>query len=184
MSEIINNAKQRMNLSIESFQNELAKVRTGRAHPSLLENIKVDSYGSIVPLSQVGSVVVEDSQTLLINVWDKSQVAAVEKSIVTSDLGLNPNVNGVAIRVVLPPLTQERRLQLVKVVKSNGETAKVSIRNIRRDILSEVKNQKKDKLITEDDERSLQADAQKITDDFIAKIDKILAKKESELTSI
>jgi len=184
MDDVLKSTHERMNVSISAFQSELVKVRTGRAHTGLVESVKVDSYGSIMPLMQVASIVVEDAQTLLVNVWDKSQVAAVEKAIILSDLGFNPNVNGVSIRLVLPPLTKERRDKLVKLVKSIGETAKVAIRNIRRDAINNLKNLKKDKLITEDDERFASSEAQKTTDDFVAKIDKILAEKELELQAI
>ena len=177
-------ATDRMKKSMESLQFELSKLRTGRAHPGLIENVMVVSYGVESPLKQVASIVAEDSQTLTVNVWDKSQIAAVEKAIVTADLGLNPVVNGVVIRVPLPPLTQERREHLAKLVKGVGENAKISIRNIRRDLLNEFKKFKKDKLISEDEERSAQNQTQSLTDDYIKKIDQVVALKEQELKNI
>lgn len=177
-------ATDRMDKSIESLQFELAKHRTGRAHPGLIENISVDSYGAEAPLKQIASIVAEDAQTLTVNVWDKSQISVVEKAIVSADLGLNPVVNGPVLRVPLPPLTQERREKLVKVVKGIGENSKISIRNIRRDLLNEFKQFKKDKLVSEDEERSGQNQAQTLTDDYIKKVDKIVLLKEKELKTI
>jgi ribosome recycling factor len=184
IDKILKMAKERMASSITALHSELGKLRTGRVHTGLVEHIKVESYGSIVPLMQVASIVVEDAKTLLISAWDKSQINAIEKAIIASDLGLNPVVSGVSIRIVVPALTQERRDQLAKLVRGTGETTKVAIRNIRRDVINELKALKKDKEITEDDERQVQVQIQKITDDFIDNIDKILAEKELELQAI
>jgi ribosome recycling factor len=181
---VMADAKVRMIKSLESLQLELAKLRTGRAHPGLIENVSVSSYGSNVPLNQVASIIAEDAQTLVVNVWDKSQVSAVEKAIAVADLGLNPLVNGSVLHIPLPPLTQERRDHFAKLVKGIGENAKISIRNIRRDSLNEFKKLKKDKLITEDEERAGQTNAQNITDDYIKKVDQYVSDKERELKTI
>ena len=184
VENIIEDAKERMNKSIDSLQFELAKLRTGRAHPGLIENICVDSYGSSVPLKQVASIIAEDALTLVVNVWDKSQTSAIEKAISIADLGLNPVVNGTVLHIPLPPLTQERRDHFAKLVKGIGENSKVSIRNIRRDILNELKKLKKDKEITEDEDRSFQTKAQSLTDDYVKKIDQHVSDKEKELKTI
>jgi len=173
-----------MGKSVESFNNELAKIRTGRAHVSLLDQVTVDYYGSMVPISQVGNVIAEDARTILVTPWEKDMVKAVEKAIMTSDLGLNPATAGVAIRVPMPPLTEERRRELVKVVKHEAENAKVAVRNIRRDANGDLKDLLKEKEISEDDERKGQDGIQKLTDKHIVDIDKLLAVKEAELMEI
>jgi len=177
-------AQTRMTKSVESLKSNLAKVRTGRAHPSLLEHLQVNYYGSVVPLQQVGSVNVQDSRTLVIQVYDKGAIAPVEKAIHESNLGLNPQSAGQSIRVPLPPLTEERRKELAKVVKGEGEQAKVAVRNVRRDGNEALKKLLKDKLVTEDEERRAQDEVQKLTDSKIAEIDKLLADKEKELMSV
>lgn len=177
-------SEQRMQKSIKSLQDELAKLRTGRAHTSLLDHIHVDSYGSVVPLSHVASISIADNRTLLVTPWDKAMVAPVEKAIRTSDLGLNPATMGQAIRVPLPPLTEERRRDLAKVVKAEGENAKVAIRNIRRDAMQHLKDLLKDKAIGEDDERRAEESTQKLTDKYIVEVDKVIAAKEAELMSV
>lgn len=184
IDDIKADAKQRMGKSLDALRSDLAKIRTGRAHPSLLEHITVDYYGSQVPLTQVASISAEDARTLSINPWEKTMVAKVEKAIMSSDLGLNPNTAGTVIRVNIPALTEERRRDLVKVVKHEGEGAKVAIRNIRRDANADLKALLKDKAITEDEDRRAQDEIQKITDTHIAEVDSILATKEQELMAV
>jgi ribosome recycling factor len=184
IDEIIDDAKARMQKSTESLDVQLAKIRTGRAHPSLLDGIRVSYYGAATPLNQVANVNVQDARTLGITVFDKSLVQAVEKAIMSSDLGLNPNTAGTLIRIPLPALTEERRKDFVKVVRGEAENGRVSIRNIRRDANSDFKQLLKEKEITEDDQRSAEADVQKLTDDAIKSMDKALEVKEKELMTI
>ena len=184
MDASMKHAEEQMEKSLAAMVSSLAKIRTGRAHPSLIESVKVNVYGSEMPLSQTASIVVEDAQTLVVTVWDKSQIQAVEKAIVSAHLGLNPVVNGEVLRVPMPALTQERRESLAKLVRSEGESGKVSVRNARRDVLDALKQLKKDKLITEDDERQGQVQAQKLTDRFIQKIDEMVSEKEADLRAI
>lgn len=181
---IIKDANQRMNKTKETLRHDLAKVRTGRAHPSLLEHIHVTYYGSEVPLNQAANISVQDARTLSITVWDKSMIQEVEKAILNSDLGLNPVTAGEIIRVPLPPLTEERRKELIKVVRSETEKARVAIRNIRRDANAHLKSAVKDKDITEDDEHRAEEQVQKITDTHIAEVDKMLEEKEAELMEV
>ena len=173
-----------MNKSLETLKSGLSKVRTGRAHPGLLEHITVDYYGSPTPLSQVANLSLVDARTIGVSPYEKKMVAVVEKAIRESDLGLNPANSGDLIRVPMPPLTEERRRELTKVVKSEGEDCKVAIRNIRRDANEQLKKMVKDKLISEDEERRAQDDTQKLTDRFVADIDKILAQKEAEIMTV
>jgi len=184
INEVKQNADNKMKKSIDALQAEFAKIRTGRAHPSLLEHINVDYYGNKTPLSQVASVAVSDARTLLVTPWEKAMIAAVEKAIVNADLGLNPATAGQVIRVPMPPLTEERRRDLIKVVKGEAENARVSVRNIRRDANSKFKDLLKDKAITEDDERRGHDTIQKLTDKFIAEVDKYLAEKEADLLQV
>ena len=184
IDEIIKDAEVRMGKSIESLHTEFAKIRTGRAHPSLLDQIQVDYYGSNTPINQVANVSVEDSRTLVVTPWEKDMVAKVEKAIMASDLGLNPATAGTVIRIPMPPLTEERRKDLVKIVKQEAEQARVAIRNIRRDANSDFKDLLKEKEISEDDERKAEERIQKLTDTFVGKIDKILADKEAELMEV
>lgn len=184
LNEIEKDATTRMEKSIISLQHDMTKIRTGRAHPSLLDHIKVDYYGQETALSQVASITVSDSRTLLVTPWEKQMVPMVEKAIMISDLGLNPATSGTAIRVPLPPLTEERRRDLTRVVKSESENARVAIRNIRRDANTQLKNLLKAKEITEDDERRVQENIQKLTDRFIVQIDKLLQEKEAELMEV
>jgi len=181
---IIKDAKQRMDKTMETLRHDLAKVRTGRAHPSLLEHIHVTYYGSEVPLNQAANINVQDARTLSIMVWDKNMIQDVEKAILNSDLGLNPVTAGEVIRVPLPPLTEERRKELIKVVRSEAEKARVAIRNIRRDANTHLKSSVKDKDITEDDERRAEEQVQKITDAHVADVDKMLEEKEAELMEV
>lgn len=184
LQDIMKDANERMDKSVESLRGELKKLRTGRAHTSLLDHITVEYYGSEVPLSQVANVGVEDSRTLTITPWERQMVAVVEKAIMTSDLGLNPNTAGTVIRVPLPPLTEERRRDMAKVVRHEGENAKVAIRNIRRDALHHVKELLKEKEITEDDDRRAHDDVQVLTDKHISLVDQVVAEKEQELLEV
>jgi len=184
MEEIKKDAETRMGKSVDAFKNELSKIRTGRAHPSLLDQVTVEYYGSEVPISQVANVSSEDARTLMVAPWEKDMVKAVEKAILTSDLGLNPSTAGTSIRVPMPPLTEERRRDLVKVVKNEAEGGKVAIRNIRRDANGDLKDLLKEKEISEDDERRAQDAIQKLTDKYIAEVDKALAVKETELMEV
>lgn len=184
INEIKNDAKVRMDKSVEALKNNLAKVRTGRAHPSLLDGITVEYYGAQTPLKQLASVNAEDSRTLAITVFDKDLTAAVEKAIMSSDLGLNPMSAGTVIRVPLPPLTEERRRDLIKVVRGEAEQLRIAVRNIRRDANGDIKALLKDKEISEDDDRKAQDDIQKITDAAIKNIDQVLEAKEKELMEV
>jgi len=181
LEDVKKDAAARMKKSIEAVREELKRLRTGRAHVGLLEHISVEYYGSKVPINQVASLSVEDSRTLVVAPWEKPMVAVVEKAILTSDLGLTPATAGSVIRVPLPPMTEERRKELVKVVRSEGENGKVAIRNIRRDALSDTKDLLKDKLITEDEERKAHEDIQKLTDRYVAEVDGLLQEKEKEI---
>ena len=181
LEDINKDARIRMHKSLEPLRKELAKIRTGRAHPSLLEHVHVDYYGSEVPISQAASVAVEDARTLAVTAWDKTMVAVIEKAILTSDLGLNPTTAGTVIRIPLPPLTEERRLKLGKVVHNEGENAKIAIRNIRRDANHHIKELLKEKEISEDDDHRAEHDIQQITDLAVHKADEIVAVKEKEL---
>jgi len=184
INEIIKDAEVRMQKSIDSLKGELAKVRTGRAHPSLLEHIMVDYYGSDTPLSQVASIGVEDARTLTITPWERPMVQAIEKAIMKSDLGLNPNSAGAVIRVPMPQLTEERRRDLVKVVRNEGENGKIAIRNIRRDANSDFKSLEKEKEISEDQERKAQDDIQKLTDKYVKEVDSLVDVKEKDLMKV
>ena len=184
INDIITDSKVRMEKSVEALKSQLTKVRTGRAHPSLLDGIMVSYYGADTPLRQVGNVSIEDARTLAITVFDKSLTAAVEKAIMASDLGLNPMSAGTVIRVPLPPLTEERRKSLVKLVRNEAEGGRVAVRNIRRDANADLKALQKDKEISEDDERRATDEIQKITDSFVKKIDEVLAEKEKELMEV
>jgi ribosome recycling factor len=182
--DIIKDADHRMDRSIEVMKQELAKIRTGRAHPSLLEHITVDYYGSEVPLNQAASIGVLDSHTLSISAWDKKLVPTLEKAILNSDLGLNPITAGDVIRVPLPPLTEQRRRELIKVVRAEAEKTRVAVRNIRRDANHSLKELVKDKEISEDAERRCEERVQKITNGHVSSIDRILEEKEQELIEI
>jgi len=181
IDDIKKDATVRMGKSVEALGHDLARVRTGRAHPSLLDHVRVPYYGSNVPLSQVANVNVEDARTLSITPWEPPMVAAIEKAILNSDLGLNPNSAGNVIRVPLPPLTEERRKDLIRVVRQEAEQARISIRNIRRDANSDLKSLVKEKLISEDDEHRGEEIIQKLTDQHVKEVDELLAKKEADL---
>ncbi len=184
IDDIQKHASTRMTKSVESLKHDLAKIRTGRAHTSLLDHVHVSYYGTETPLGQVANVAVEDSRTLSITPWEKTMVQPIEKALMTSDLGLNPTTSGIVIRVPLPSLTEDRRRELVKVVRHEAETAKVAIRNIRRDGNAELKEALKEKIIGEDDERHAEVKVQQLTDKFIKEIDVLLEKKEADLLSI
>ena len=184
INDIQQDALTRMNKSIESYKTELLKIRTGRAHASLLDHVMVDFYGSMVPISQAANISVEDSRTLTVTAWDGTMIQAIEKAIMTSDLGLNPNSAGNVIRVPMPPLTEERRRDMVKIVKELTENARVAVRNIRRDANSDLKSMQKDKDISEDDEHKGQELVQNVTDQSVAKLEELLQVKEKELMEI
>jgi ribosome recycling factor len=184
LNDIKTDATKRMQKSVDTLKGELQKLRTGRANAALLDHVRVDYYGSDVPISQAASVVVEDSRTISITPWDKGLVGAIEKAILTSDLGLNPNTAGTVIRIVMPPLTEERRKDLAKVVKHEAETAKVAIRNVRRDANQAVKDLVKGKKISTDEEKRGETEIQKLTDQYVAKVDEVAQAKEKELMSM
>lgn len=184
MHKVIKDAEGRMHKSIDAFKHEMSKLRTGRAHPSLLEHIRVDYYGNETPLSQVSNVTIGDARTLVITPWEKKLIPVIEKAIMTSDLGLNPTTSGEIIRVPLPALTEERRRDLAKVVRTEAENARVSIRNVRRDANTAFKDLLKDKVITEDEEHRLADAVQKLTDKFIVEVDQLMAAKEKDLMAI
>ncbi len=173
-----------MKKTIETLRNDLTKIRTGRANVSLLDHVHVDYYGNLTPLNQVANVTVSDSRTLLVTPWEKAMVAAVEKAILTSDLGLNPATAGNAIRVPMPPLTEERRKEMIKVVRHEGEQGRVAIRNVRRDANNHLKELVKAKEISEDDERRAVDVIQKLTDKYVADVDTLLSEKEKDLMEI
>jgi len=181
IEDIKKDTRIRMSKSLDSLRTELAKIRTGRAHPSLLEHVQVDYYGSQVPISQAANVTIEDARTLAVTAWDKSMVQTLEKAIMKSDLGLNPVTAGTIIRIPLPPLTEERRIALSKVVHNEGENAKIAIRNIRRDANHSVKDLLKNKEISEDEDHRAEQDIQQYTDSHVKQVDEIVAVKEQEL---
>lgn len=182
--DVIKQAEQRMQKSIESFRHEMSRLRTGRAHPSLLEHIRVDYYGNETPISQVANITVADARTLVISPWEKNMIPVIEKAIMTSDLGLNPATSGQLIRVPLPPLTEDRRKELVKVLRAESETARVGIRNARRDANAALKEALKNRELTEDDERRLNDMIQKLTDRFVKEVDTLLTAKEADLMAV
>jgi len=184
INDIKKDAESRMGKSVEALKTELTKLRTGRAHTSLLDHVMVEYYGSQVPLNQVASISVGDARTLTVQPWEKPMVQKVEKAILESDLGLNPATAGEVIRVPLPALTEERRKDMIRIVRQEGENSRVAIRNIRRDAISDFKSLLKDKEITEDEEHKAEEDMQKLTDKYIAKVDEALEAKEKDLMEI
>jgi len=184
IAEIKKTAEQKMARSIESFKGELQKIRTGRAHPGILDQVHVDYYGSMVPISQVANVSLLDARTISVQPWEKGMGAKIEKAIRESDLGLNPAAQGDLLRVPMPALTEERRRELTKVVRNEGEDAKIAVRNLRRDANEHAKKLLKDKEIGEDDERRSLDDLQKLTDRTIAEIDRLVAGKEAEIMAV
>ena len=184
LNEIKQDAQQRMTKSVEALRHELQRLRTGRASTALVEHLKVNYYGSDVPMTQVANIAIADARSLTITPWEKTMVQPVEKAILASDLGLNPTTAGTVIRINLPPLTEERRKELSKHVAHEGETAKVAVRNIRRDAMHHVKELLKDKKITEDEERRAEDDVQKLTDKFVKDVDGVVKAKEDELMAL
>jgi len=184
IDDIKQDAAERMAKSVQALRENLAKLRTGRAHPSLLDHLTVSYYGSQVPLNQVANINVEDARTLTIQPWEQAMVKPVEKAILESDLGLNPNTAGTVIRVPMPPLTEERRRDMTRIVRQEGEQAKVAIRNIRRDANKDLEALVKEKLISEDDERRGEEIIQKLTDQYVKEIDELLEQKEADLMAI
>lgn len=184
IDDISKDARQRMEKSLEAMRQAFAKLRTGRAHASLLDHVTVEYYGSEVPLSQVAAINVPDARTLSITPWEKAMVPKVEKAIMGSDLGLNPSTAGDVIRINLPPLTEDRRRDLVRVVRQEAENARIAVRNIRRDAIGGAKELEKEKLLSEDEMRRAQEEIQKLTDEFVRRIDKALTDKEEELMHV
>jgi len=184
IEDIKSEAKERMEKSLDALAHNFNKIRTGRAHPSLLDGLKVEYYGSQTPLSQVANVNVEDARTLSLTVWDKSMIQDVERAIMKSDLGLNPATSGEVIRIPMPMLTEETRKGFIRQARNEAESARVSVRNARRDANSMLKELVKDKEISEDDERRAQDNVQKLTDDFVARVEKLLGEKETDLMEI
>jgi ribosome recycling factor len=184
LNQLKRDIEARMTKSIDTLASQLLRLRTGRANPALLDHVRVDYYGSDVPISQVANVVVEDARTLSITPWERTMIAAIEKAIMKSDLGLTPNTAGATMRINMPPLTEERRRDLVKVVKSEVEQTRVTIRGVRRDANTSIKDAVKAKTLTEDDEKRAEADIQKLTDLYISKADEVGAAKEKELMAV
>jgi ribosome recycling factor len=184
LDDLKKDATTRMQKCVQVFQADLKKLRTGRAHPSLIEHLKVDYYGSDVPLQQVSNISVEDARTLVVSPWEKNMVGPIEKAIHTSNLGLTPNTAGTVIRIPLPPLTEERRRDITKVVRQDAENARVSVRSVRRDSITDLKEMLKEKIISQDDERKGQEEIQKLTDRFVGEIDQQLAAKEKEILQV
>lgn len=184
INEIRNDAQERMQKSFENLEVNFSKIRTGRAHPSILDTVTVDYYGSQVPISQVANINVEDARTLTVQPWEHPMVPVIEKAIMTSDLGINPVTHGNVMRIPMPALTEERRRDLTKVARSEAENARVAIRNIRRDANGDIKSLLKEKEITEDEARQAEDQIQKLTDDFVAKVDVLLTGKEESLMEI
>lgn len=184
LEDIKKDAAERMQKCVASLKNELKRLRTGRAHTSLLEHIRVEYYGTEVPLQQVASVALEDARTITVTPWEKNMVQAIEKAIMKSDLGLMPNTAGTVIRVPMPPLTEERRRDLARVVRQEAENARVAVRNVRRDVMNELRDMLKEKLLSQDEDRRAQEEVQKLTDKHVAEIDQVLAEKEKELMQI
>ena len=184
IAEIRKSTEQKMHKSVEALKHDLTKIRTGRAHTGLLDHIQVDYYGALVPLAQVANVGLGDARTITIQPWEKKMVQPIEKAIRDSDLGLNPATTGDVIRVPMPPLTEERRKELTRVVRHEGEDARVAVRNLRRDAITHLKERLKKKEVAEDEERRAQDEVQKLTDRHIADIDKLVAEKEKEIMTV
>jgi len=184
IEDLKKDAVERMHKCVLALQNELKKMRTGRAHPSLIDHLRVDYYGTDTPIAQVARVAVEDARTLVVTPFDKSMVTPIEKAIMKSDLGLMPNTAGTVIRIPMPALTEERRRDLVKVVNREGEGARVAVRNVRRDVMNDLKELLKEKLVSQDEERRGSEDIQKLTDKYVAEIDQVLVEKEKELMKV
>ncbi len=184
LEDLKKDCNERMQKCVAALRNDLKKLRTGRAHTGILEHIKVDYYGSDVPLNQVANIALEDGRTITVTPWEKGMVGPIEKAIMKSDLGLMPNTAGLVIRVPMPPLTEERRKEMAKVVRHEAENARVAVRNVRRDVMNDLKEMLKEKLVSQDDDRRAQDEVQKITDKYVAEIDQVLAEKEKDLMQI
>ncbi|MGJ8670032.1 MAG: ribosome recycling factor [Oceanococcus sp.] len=184
IEDVKKDAAAQMGKSIEALRSSLSKIRTGRAHPSLLDHVMVDYYGGAVPISQCANITTDDGRSLTITPWEKDLVGKIEKAILKSDLGLNPNTAGTVIRINLPPLTEERRRDLAKIMRGEGENARISIRNARRDANNDLKEMVKEKMISEDDERRGEQEVQKLTDKFVAEVEVLLDSKEQEIMSV
>jgi ribosome recycling factor len=184
IDDLKKDAAERMAKCVTALKSEFKRMRTGRASTALLENLKVEYYGSEMPLTQVANVTVEDARTLAVTPWDKTMVPVIEKAIHKSDLGLTPNTAGTVIRLPLPPLTEQRRKELVKSAHREAEGARVAVRNVRRDVMNDLKEMLKDKLLSQDEDRKAQDDVQKLTDKYVAEIDQVLADKEKDLLSV
>ena len=180
----VDEAKERMHKAVLHLQDEFGAIRTGRATPALVDKMKVDYYGSEVPLQQVASIAVEEGRTLVISPWEKASVQAIEKAIFKSDLGLTPMTAGTVIRIPMPPLTEERRREISKVLRHDAESARVAVRNVRRDVMNDIKEMLKEKLVSQDDERRAETEVQKLTDKHIADIEALLAAKEKEVMQV
>jgi ribosome recycling factor len=184
LDDVKKDAIDRMQKCVVALRNELKRLRTGRAHPSLLEHIRVDYYGSEMPLNQVANVAIEDARTITVTPWEKTMVSVIEKAIMKSDLGLMPATAGTVIRVPMPALTEERRRDLTKVVRHEAENARVAVRNVRRDVMNELKDMLKEKLLSQDEDRRAQDEIQKLTDKYVAEIEQVLTEKEKELMQV
>jgi len=184
LDDIKKDARDRMSKCVQNFQADMRKLRTGRAHPSLIEHLKVDYYGNDTPLNQVANIAVEDGRTLVVSPWEKTMVQAIEKAIHKSDLGLNPMTAGTVIRIPMPALTEERRRDITKVLRQDAEGARVAVRNVRRDVMSDIKGLLKEKLISQDDEKRAEGEIQKLTDKHVADIEQLLTAKEKEVMQV
>jgi ribosome recycling factor len=184
LEDLKKDAQVRMAKCVQTFQADMKKLRTGRAHPSLIEHLKVDYYGSDAPLQQVASINVEEGRTLVVVPYEKTMVGPIEKAIHKSDLGLNPMTAGTVIRIPMPPLTEERRREITKVVRHDAENARVAVRNVRRDVMNDIKEALKEKLVSQDDERRAETEVQKLTDKYVAEIEQLLAAKEKEIMHV
>ena len=184
LDDIKKDAAERMQKCVLALRNDLKKMRTGRAHTSLVEHLKVDYYGSDTPLAQVARISVEDARTLVVTPFDKGMVQAIEKAIMKSDLGMMPNTAGTIIRIPMPQMTEERRREMTKVVRHEAEGGRVAVRNVRRDVMNDLKDLLKEKLVSQDDDRRAQDEVQKLTDKYVAEIDQVLAEKEKELMQV
>ena len=184
IADLKKSTEQKMQKSLEALKHDLQKVRTGRAHTGLLDHIQVDYYGSMMPIAQVANLTLLDARTIGVQPWEKKMLPVVEKAIRDSDLGLNPSAQGDVVRVPMPALTEERRRELTKVVKHEAENARVAIRNVRRDVMQDLKEMLKEKLVSEDDDRRAQEDVQKLTDKYVAEVDVVLHEKEKELMQV
>jgi ribosome recycling factor len=184
LEDLKKDARERMTKCVQTFQADLKKLRTGRDHPSLIEHLKVDYYGNDTPLNQVANIAVEDGRTLVVSPWEKSMVQAIEKAIHKSDLGLNPMTAGTIIRIPMPALTEERRRDITKVLRQDAEGARVAVRNVRRDVMNDIKDLLKEKLVSQDDEKRAEVEVQKLTDKHIADIEQLLTAKEKEVMQV